>query len=87
MKKIILLAVLFFITTSVYGESPTDKGVYSLGGSISYQKLDSDYGSDIDTFSFTPSGRYFIFDNIALGGSLTFRKTSGDLIGMKNHYM
>jgi hypothetical protein len=77
MMKMYLLAGLLLITTSVFAESPTDKGVYSLGGSISYRNIDSDIGSDDNMFQFSPSGRYFIIDNIALGGSLTYEKSSG----------
>ena len=76
MMKMYLLAGLLLITTSVFAESPTDKGVYSLGGSISYSDIDSD-DSDARFFEFSPSGRYFIYDNIAIGGSLTYSKTSG----------
>ncbi|NLD37191.1 MAG: porin family protein [Desulfatiglans sp.] len=79
MMKMYLLAGLLLITTSVFAESPTDKGVYSLGGSISYRNIDADDGLDEDLYSFSPSGRYFIFDNIALGGSVTYEKTSGIL--------
>ena len=89
MKKMILLTVLLLITTSVYAESPTDKGVYSLGGSISYQDRDVSYSysdldgvdidSDYNTFLFSPSFRYFIFDNVALGASFMYEKTSGYL--------
>ncbi len=78
MMKMCLLAGLLLITTNVFAESPTDKGVYSLGGSISYSNVDSDYGTENNTFSFYPSVRYFIFDNVAVGGSLGYGKTSGD---------
>ena len=79
MIRIILMTALLLISiTNIYAESPTDKGVYSLGGSISYMNIDSDDGSDEDIFLFSPSGRYFIFDNIAMGVSLVYRKSSND---------
>lgn len=77
MKKIIVLTILLLVTANVYAESPTDKGVYSLGGSISYRDMDSDDGFDYKMYQFAPSFRYFIFDNIAIGTSLTYVKTKG----------
>lgn len=79
MKRIILFTVLLLITTNVYAESPTDKGVYSLGGSISYRNVNSDSGSDSDIFLFSPSAQYFIYDNFAVGASLIYEKTSGTI--------
>ena len=78
MKKITPLIVLLLITTNVYAESPTDKGVYRLGGSINYVHVDSDDESDRSTFSFSPSLQYFIYDNVAVGASLAYGKTSED---------
>lgn len=77
-RMIFMTALLLITVTNVYAESPTDKGVYSLGGSISYMNVDSDNGSDVNRFMFSPSGRYFIFDNIAIGVSLGYGKSSGD---------
>jgi hypothetical protein len=85
MMKMYLLAGLLLITTNVLAESPTDKGVYSLGGSISYRDVDGDYDLDEKIFTFSPSGRYFIFDNIALGGSLTYSKNSWGSVDAKSY--
>ena len=90
MKKLILLTILLLMTTNTYADSttekkeertaksPLDKGVYSLGGSISYRNVDSNGGNNSNMFQFIPSGRYFILDNIAVGGSLTYEDSSGD---------
>lgn len=79
MKKMILLTILLFLTANVHAESPTDKGVYGLGGSISYRNIDRDSGSDLNVFQISPSVRYFIYDNIAVGVSLEYEKWNGSI--------
>ncbi len=76
--KELILAVLGLITlvNNVNADSPTDKGVYSLSGSISYTRPDDDER----IISATPSFMYFVSQNIAMGASIIYQghKTTGE---------
>ena len=64
-------------------QSPIDKGSINLGGTFSLQSSGGDlyeYDGDRETLTmFFPGGRYFIKDNIAVGGDITYiRMAQGD---------
>lgn len=70
MKKALLVAVLLMIlVANVYAESPTDKGVYSLSGSISYSHTNKDGGTSLSIF---PTFLYFVYPNLAVGSSIIY---------------
>jgi len=70
MKKATLtLAALIFLVGTVYADSPVDKGVYSLSGSISYSRIN---GSGESMTSITPAFMYFVYPNLALGASILY---------------
>ena len=81
-KYVFMILALFILTTNANAESPTDKGVYSLSGSISYSHINSDIDYNISTFTMNPELVYFVYPNIALGASILYSKSSmGDWDG------
>jgi opacity protein-like surface antigen len=70
MKKALLaVTALLIFVSNVNAESPTDKGVYSLSGSISYTNTNKDGGTMI---SITPAFMYFVHPNLAVGASIIY---------------
>jgi outer membrane protein W len=81
MKRIILVVgVVVLLAGKVYAESPTEKGVYSLSGSVSYShSKDNASGDTTKTISVYPAGFYFVYPNLAIGTSIIYSdsKASG----------
>ena len=77
----IFYLLLFIFSNNVNAESPIDKGVYSLSGSISFSQLKIDgEEEEINTFTLYPELVYFVFPNFAIGSSILYsRSTWGDL--------
>ncbi len=70
MKKAFFVVVsLMILVTNVYADSPTDKGVYSLSGSISYSHTNEGGGTMI---LITPAFLYFVYPNFAVGSSIIY---------------
>jgi hypothetical protein len=57
------------LVSNVNAESPTDKGVYRLSGSISYSNTNKNGGT---MTSITPAFIYFVYPNIAVGASILY---------------
>jgi len=74
MKRIILvIGVLVLLAGKVYAESPTEKGVYSLSGSVSYSRTkDNASGDTSKRIALYPAGFYFVYPDLALGTSITY---------------
>jgi hypothetical protein len=68
------LASIVLISGVSTAESPTDKGVYSLSGGISYMHVEGEG----DFYSISPSCLYFAYDNIGIGLSATYGRSDFD---------
>lgn len=70
MKKILLTAwAIIILASNANADSPTDKGVYSLSGSISYSRANGGGGTMI---SIAPAFMYFVYPNLAVGSSILY---------------
>lgn len=87
--KELILAILGLITlaSNVNADSPTDKGVYSLSGSISYSRTtyDSTNGGDSKRIIVTPAFKYFIYPNLAIGSSILYSYFKTDISEIKKY--
>ena len=81
MKTIALFIMITVITISMSAQEQFKKGVYSLGGSISLSSQNNSSNgnsSSVTSFTFLPSGSYFIIDQIELTiGPTYLRESSG----------
>lgn len=82
MKKLFVLLLLLFISTSILAQSPLRKGTYTVGGNISFSSYSEDGNSGSTSFfSFAPNLGYFFADNFYTGLSLQYAHysaSSGD---------
>ena len=70
MKKFVMaISVLIIMASNVNAESPTDKGVYNLSGTISYSRTNSGGGT---TLSVNPAFFYFVYPNLAIGATISY---------------
>jgi hypothetical protein len=74
-KYVFVILLLFLFISYVNAESPTDKGVYSLSGSVSYSHKEIDNAPNICTFSLSPEFVYFVYPNIAIGSSILYSES------------
>jgi len=63
------VALLIILISNANADSPTDKGVYSLSGSISYSHTNNGGGT---MTAITPAFTYFVYPNLALGASILY---------------
>ena len=76
------IAVVFFIlvsTTNLFSQDQIKQGVYSLNGSVSYGSTSSNRSgasTDQSSFAFTPSGSYFVMDQLEPSLNLTYMTNS-----------
>lgn len=81
MKKLVVVSLLSLSASATYAQS-IPAGTISLGGSIGYSNDNRETGSGNNTdeysssmFQFSPSGGYFVAENLAIG--LSFGLVSG----------
>jgi outer membrane protein len=89
--SLFLCSFVGFSQTDQETPMPTAKGNFLIGGSSSFNfssskpKTKSDSGGTRDTgvkessFSFTPSGGYFVVDNLAVGAGISFNSSKTTL--------
>jgi len=81
MKKLFVLSILFFISTSIFAQSTLRKGTYAVGGNISFSNYsESSNSGSLSYFIFAPNLGYFFVNNFYTGLSLqyTHYSSSGD---------
>jgi len=77
MKKVILLLFLFSLTTIQLAQSPVGKGVYTIGGNISFSSISKENSDDSkNIFSISPRVGYFFIDNFYSAIALSYNSTS-----------
>jgi hypothetical protein len=62
----------------IAAEGPTDKGAYTLSGSISFERTEEQPGSDSRTFQVDPGASYFVLNNVSLGLRTQYLRERGD---------
>lgn len=76
-SKVLFAVILFSVSSSfLFAQDALKKGVYNLGGSISYSNSkDTSPGTTVKQFSFSiaPELNYFVIDNLLVGGNITFQ--------------
>jgi predicted porin len=87
MKRIILvMGVIALLAGKVYAESPTEKGVYSLSGSVSYSHTKNTTSGDTSKrISLYPAGFYFVYPNLALGTSILYSDYKSGVLEFKDY--
>ena len=82
MKRMLIIMVMLLLAgTIVAQEGPTDKGVWTLGGSVSFTSQSGDMwengaGDAMTTLLFMPTAGYFVAPNIIIGGVANVSKLS-----------
>jgi hypothetical protein len=69
MKTITVVFIVFLSFVEIHAQDQIKQGVYSLGGSIGYASMSygsNSFTSDVTELFFTPSGSYFIVDQLEL---------------------
>ncbi len=82
-KAILVVAVLLFLAGHAFAEPATDKGVYSLSGTISYTRADRD---GMKTLGVAPAILYFIEPNLAVGTSIQYDESKLDQNAVQSYY-
>ena len=83
MKKTFLaVALIIILAFNAYAGSPTDEGVYSLSGSISYSHINENGATSI---SITPAMFYFVYPNLAVGASFIYWDYDSDYNDVKTY--
>ncbi len=84
MKRILMFLFLFFLffTGLLYPQSPTDKGVYSISGGLSFSStMYEDEDRNSNSFSLYPGFYFFLIPNFAIGGRFTYSNSSSGFYG------
>jgi len=79
MRTIAVFFIILVSTTQLLSQDQIKQGVYSLNGSISYGSTSSNQpgaSTDQSSFTFTPSGSYFLVDQIESSLNLTYMANS-----------
>lgn len=79
--KILVIIVLLFVSSS-FAQVHIQKGSLNIAGSMSYSVMSNDeLDDDVCTLHIKPQAYYLLTNNIALGGTLGYRRTScGDQV-------
>jgi predicted porin len=87
MKRIILvMGVIALLAGKAYAEAPTEKGVYSLSGFVSYShSKDNASGDTSKTTSLNPAGFYFVYPDLAIGTSIQYLDSKNSSFNMKQY--
>lgn len=71
------MGVVALLAGKIYAESPTDKGVYSLSGIVSYSRTkDNASGDATKRITLYPIGFYFVYPNLAIGTSIIYNDST-----------
>ncbi|KAA3613923.1 MAG: hypothetical protein DWQ05_16755 [Calditrichaeota bacterium] len=91
MKEKLLICLLFFITSAVFSQPTLKKGMYTVGGSVSYtsETIEIDLSEDLsDTqklFIFSPRLGLFLKDHLFAGLLLNYSKSSNDEFSIRTY--